>query len=40
MIVSCVFIPHPSGDLHEKHYITGEEIVQRDYIIVNPVKTT
>ena len=32
MLEHCGFIPNPSGNVHEKHYRTGNDIVQADYI--------
>ena len=31
MIASCGFVRHPEGDLPERHYLTGEEIIQLDF---------
>ena len=28
----CGYIPYPEGNIHEKHYLTGDDIVQLDYI--------
>lgn len=33
MLKSCGFVPHPDGDSHEKHYLTGEPITQHDYVL-------
>jgi RimJ/RimL family protein N-acetyltransferase len=32
MLKKCGYIPYPEGNITEKHYITGEDIVQMDYI--------
>jgi len=32
MLLKCGFVPHPEGNLHEKHYLTGEDIVQYDFV--------
>jgi RimJ/RimL family protein N-acetyltransferase len=32
MLKKCGYIPYPAGNISEKHYITGEAIVQLDYI--------
>jgi RimJ/RimL family protein N-acetyltransferase len=32
MIERCGYIPYPAGNVAEKHYLTGEEITQLDYI--------
>jgi hypothetical protein len=29
----CGFQPNPDGNIKEKHYITGEDIIQSDYMI-------
>ncbi len=36
MLKRLGFEPHPEGDLREKHYLTGKEIVQYDYVKRNP----
>ncbi len=28
----CGYIPYPAGNVYEKHFVTGEDIVQKDYI--------
>ena len=33
MITGCGFIPHPDGNIDETHYITGEPIIQYDFIL-------
>lgn len=33
MLEKCGFQPHPDGNIKEKHYITGEDIIQSDYMI-------
>ena len=37
MLEKCGFLPHPEGNVKEKHYITGEDIIQLGYIIHNPL---
>ena len=32
MLEKCGFVPYPEGNIPEKHYITGEDIIQMDYI--------
>jgi RimJ/RimL family protein N-acetyltransferase len=32
MLERCGYIPYPAGNVAEKHYLTGEEITQLDYI--------
>jgi len=32
MLKKCGYIPYPSGNIPKKHYITGEDIVQEDFI--------
>ena len=32
MLKKCGFVPHPEGNIPEKHYITVEDIVQINYI--------
>lgn len=32
MLEKCGFAPHPEGNQAEKHYLTGEEIVQYDFV--------
>jgi len=32
MLERCGYVPYPEGNIPEKHYITGEDIVQRDSI--------
>ncbi|NJP40188.1 GNAT family N-acetyltransferase [Oscillospiraceae bacterium HV4-5-C5C] len=36
MLKSCGFIPHPEGNQNEKHYLTGQDIVQLDFVKYNP----
>ncbi|MCL2528053.1 MAG: GNAT family N-acetyltransferase [Defluviitaleaceae bacterium] len=36
MLQKCGFHPYPKGNQAEKHIITGEEIVQYDYVKYNP----
>ena len=37
MLEKCGFRRNPAGDLDEKHYLTGEPIVQYDYVTENPM---
>ena len=37
MIKKCGFRPYPEGNLNEKHYLTGEDITQLDFVQYNPV---
>ena len=32
MLRKCGFIPHPEGNLHEKHFLTGKDIIQMDFV--------
>lgn len=32
MLAACGFVPHPEGNCSETHYLTGEPIVQYDYV--------
>jgi RimJ/RimL family protein N-acetyltransferase len=32
MLQKCGFQPHPEGNQNEKHYLTGEDIIQLDFI--------
>ena len=32
MLAACGFVPHPEGDCEEVHFLTGEPIVQYDFI--------
>jgi RimJ/RimL family protein N-acetyltransferase len=32
MLERCGYVPYPQGNVLEKHYLTGEDIVQLDYI--------
>ncbi|MCL2189939.1 MAG: GNAT family N-acetyltransferase [Defluviitaleaceae bacterium] len=32
MLQKCGFTPHPEGNVNEKHYVTGEDIVQLDFV--------
>ena len=32
MLEKCGFVPYPESNIPEKHYITGEDIIQIDYI--------
>lgn len=33
MLKTCGFVPHPDGDSHENHYLTGNPITQYDYVL-------
>lgn len=33
MVSRCGFVPNPRGDVREKHLLTGEEVVQMDFIL-------
>lgn len=37
MLKTCGFVPHPEGDCHEKHYLTGEPVTQYDYVLYRKV---
>ncbi len=37
MLKACGFVPHPVGDSHETHYLTGEPITQHDYVLYRKV---
>ena len=37
MLIKCGFERNPSGDTTEKHYLTGEDIMQRDYVKFRPL---
>jgi|GEM_PF-232277 len=37
MLARCGFRPHPEGNVAEKHYLTGEEIMQMDFVKNNPM---
>ncbi len=32
MLRRCGYVPYPAGNVPEKHYLTGEDIIQTDYI--------
>lgn len=32
---ACGFVPHPEGNQSEKHYLTGEHIIQYDFVLYN-----
>jgi len=32
MLERCGFVPNPAGSIQEKHYLTGEDVIQMDYI--------
>ncbi|MBR6918070.1 MAG: GNAT family N-acetyltransferase [Clostridia bacterium] len=32
MLTSCGLVPHPEGNVTEKHYITGEDRIQYDFV--------
>lgn len=36
MLLKCGFQPHPEGNLSEKHFLTGEDITQLDFVKYNP----
>ena len=36
MLNKCGFKPHPQGNQNEQHFLTGEDIVQLDFVIHNP----
>ena len=36
MLHKCGFRPHPGGNVAERHYITGEELTQLDFVRDNP----
>jgi len=36
MLAKCGFEPHPEGNVNEKHYLTGEPLVQYDYVLYAP----
>ena len=36
MLQRCGFLPHPQGNQNEKHYRTGEDIVQLDFVTYKP----
>ena len=38
MLKTCGFEPHPEGNVKERHYLTGEEITQLDFVKWNPEK--
>lgn len=38
MVKTCGFIPHPDGNCHESHYLTGEPIIQYDFLIHRNVR--
>ena len=33
MLKKCGFVPHPLGNIAEKHYLTGEPITQYDFVL-------
>ena len=35
MLERCGFQPHPEGNQNEKQYLTGENIIQYDFVIYN-----
>jgi hypothetical protein len=35
MLQKCGYVPYPEGNVPEKHYITGEDIIQLDFILKN-----
>lgn len=36
MLAKCGFQPHPKGNQEEKHYLTGKDITQLDFVKYNP----
>ena len=36
MLERCGYVPFPGGDVPEKHYLTGEDIIQMDHIYTQP----
>lgn len=32
MLEKCGFVPHPEGNSYEKHYLTGQDTVQLDFV--------
>lgn len=38
MLKACGFIPHSDGDTQETHYLTGEPIIQYDFILHRKVR--
>ena len=39
MLKKCGFLPHPEGNQREKHYLTGKDIIQFDFVKYNPANT-
>ena len=35
MLEKCGFIPHHEGNVNEKHFLTGEDIIQYDFVKYN-----
>jgi RimJ/RimL family protein N-acetyltransferase len=35
MLKKCGFVEHPEGNSYEKHFLTGEDIVQMDFVKYN-----
>lgn len=35
MLIKCGFLPNPSGDIQETHFLTGEPITQFEYVLYN-----
>lgn len=33
MLKTCGFVPHPEGNCHETHYLTGEPVIQYDFVL-------
>lgn len=33
MLKACGFVPHPEGNCHETHYLTGEPVIQYDFVL-------
>ena len=36
MLDACGFVPHPEGNQPDTHYLTGEAIIQMDFVKENP----
>ena len=39
MLENCGFKPHPEGNQKEKHYLTGQDIIQLDFVRYNTLNT-
>lgn len=33
MLTACGFVPHPEGNVHERHFLTNEPITQYDFVL-------